>query len=159
MFDDWVENGKGLHIWQCRIKETWDERLQQKILWASLEQIFIKCCVYQILFPKYEENWPFLCLFFFFFTPSCFVLVLYCILDKIWFIVTFQNFLWSWNVRYLKSWTTFNIKYCKLSSGYMRGQWCDFLLCEQNFDIVMALLQWWSCRQQFLMNSPIYPFI
>lgn len=66
MFDDWVENGKGLHIWQCRIKETWDERLQQKFLWASLEQIFIKCCVYQILFPKYEENWPFLCLFFFF---------------------------------------------------------------------------------------------
>lgn len=96
---------------------------------------------------------------FFFLTASCFVLVLYCILDKIWFIVTFQNFLWSWIVRYLKSWTTFNIKYCKLSSGYMSGQWCDFLLCEQNFDIVIALLQWWSCRQQFLMNSSIYPFI
>lgn len=78
MFDDWVENGKGLHIWQCRIKETWDERLQQKFLWASLEQIFIKCCVDQILFPKYEENWPFLCLFFFFYTfMLCFGFILY----------------------------------------------------------------------------------
>lgn len=133
-------------------------KVAAKVLRVSLEQIFIKCCVDQsfvsIIWRKLAFPMPF-----FFTTPSCFVLVLYCILDKIWFIVTFQNFLWSWIVRYLKSWTTFNIKYCKLSSGYMSGQWCDFLLCEQNFDIVIALLQWWSCRQQFLMNSSIYPFI
>lgn len=67
MFDDWVENGKGLHIWQCRIKETWDERLQQKILRVSLEQIFIKCCVDQSFVSKIWRKLAFPMPFFFFF--------------------------------------------------------------------------------------------
>lgn len=65
MFDDWVENGKGLHIWQCRIKETWDERLQQKILRVSLEQIFIKCCVDQSFVSKIWRKLAFPMPFFF----------------------------------------------------------------------------------------------
>lgn len=101
-FVNWFENEKRLHLWQCKIKKKlWKKSCSTKFsARVDPDSALIICCVDKV--AKIQRKFAH-CLPLFY----TFILCFGYILDKLWFTMTFQNFLWPWNVQYLKNWTKF----------------------------------------------------
>lgn len=100
-FVNWFENEKRLHLWQCKIKKKlWMKSCSTKFsARVDPDSALIICCVDKV--AKIQKKFAHCLLFY------TFILCFGYILDKLWFTMTFQNFLWPWNVQDLKSWTKF----------------------------------------------------